>query len=260
MTKLKKNVRHRHILTSLAANAGMSVSDLSNQLAVSKQTIRRDLDELSERGEISRTYGGASAPAVGIEPNLAERGQTLLAERTQIADLACELFKERDTIMIGGGITAMFCAQAFARSFQRLQIVTNSISVATVMAKSGSHRVILAPGDYDPMEGCVVGAETQAFIDKFRADVAVIGASGLDREGIYEVHTGISWVDRAMLRRSHRGMVVVTDNKMGHSHLEHICPLSSLDMVVTNARPPIEIQKALYDSGVEVHFPKPASE
>lgn len=253
--KLKKSERHRLILIALAANSGMTVSDLAEELAVSKQTIRRDLDELSENGEVNRTFGGASSPRVGQEPNLAERGQTKIAERTQISDVASRLIKEGETIMIGAGVTTSYLAQTLARRFQRLQILTNNLSAATILAKSRTHRVILLPGDYDPMEGCVVGSETLAFIDKFRADVAVIGASGIDGEGLYEVHSGIAWVDRVMMRRSNRNIAILPDDRFGHAHLEQICLLSELDDVVTNTRPANGIVEALRRDEVELHYP-----
>ncbi len=256
MAKLRKKERHRHILTALAANAGMTVTDLAVELLVSKQTIRRDLDELSENGEINRTYGGAASPPVGIEPNLAERGQMMIPERTQIADVAVKMFREGETIMIGPGVSTSFFAQFLAREYQRLQILTNSLSVATIMAKSGSHRVVLIPGDYEPLEGCVTGAETLAFVEKFRADVAVIGASGIDQEGVYEAHSGISWVDRAMLSRSLRNMVLLTDDKFNHPYLEKICSLGDLDALVTNKAPEGQLLSALNDADVSCHLPK----
>ncbi len=233
-TRSKKARRHHHILTSLAANSGMTVADLADQLEVSRQTIRRDLDELSSAGRINRTYGGASTPPVGQEPNMVERGRSNVRERMQIAELAMSLVCENDVIMLSGGLTTSVIAQQLSLSFERLQILTNSLSVAAILGKSGASRIVMLPGDYDGSEGCTIGAETLEFIKKFRGDLAFIGGTGIDCNGLYEVHSGLSWVDRAMIAQCTRSAALLTCDKVGNSYFEKICALEDLDYFVTN--------------------------
>jgi hypothetical protein len=58
-------------------------------------------------------------------------------------------------------------------------------------------------------EDCVCGAETLEFLEKFRADTAIFGASGLFEGGACEVHSGIAWVDRVMLRQARRHILLL---------------------------------------------------
>jgi len=69
----KKDARQRAILAELNANAAMRTSQLAEKLGVSAQTIRRDIEELTERGMINRTYGGATGRHVGLQPVFDER-------------------------------------------------------------------------------------------------------------------------------------------------------------------------------------------
>lgn len=67
--KLTKPERQKLITDKLKEFPALRVSELSQDIGVSTETIRRDLDELESLGLISRTYGGA-APAVTKEPSL----------------------------------------------------------------------------------------------------------------------------------------------------------------------------------------------
>src|SRR5882724_11973456 len=86
--KPKKRDRQEHILSAINAHAAVEVSYLAEELGVSTQTVRRDLDELSVNGVINRTYGGAAVRGVGLEPTLMERSRMATSERSIIADLA----------------------------------------------------------------------------------------------------------------------------------------------------------------------------
>ncbi len=253
--KLKKAERQKRIVTAITANAALGVSELAADLGVSKQTVRRDLDELSVNGEVNRTYGGAAARPAGLEPSFMERRHMSVAERAQIAEVASELFGDGETIMIGPGVTTHHFAQVLATRYNRLQVFTNSLGVATIMANNSSNRVVLTPGEYDPAEGCVCGAETLAFLEKFRADTAVFSASGVDEDGVYEVHSGTAWVDRAMLQRSNRHILLLPHTKFDEPRLELICPLSALDIFVADQRPEGGLLDALNSQDVEIKTP-----
>ena len=51
--------RHHEILKRLSKFGSVKVSDLSNSLNVTKETIRSDLNELARLGYLTRCHGGA---------------------------------------------------------------------------------------------------------------------------------------------------------------------------------------------------------
>ncbi|NYY75508.1 DeoR/GlpR transcriptional regulator [Escherichia coli] len=51
--------RHHEILKRLSKFGSVKVSDLSNSLNVTKETIRSDLNELAGLGYLTRCHGGA---------------------------------------------------------------------------------------------------------------------------------------------------------------------------------------------------------
>lgn len=256
--KFSKQERQQRIVAAIAANAAVGISTLAEALDVTKQTIRRDLDELSANGLINRTYGGGAIRPVGLEPGFIERSHVSAREREVIARLAAGLLSDGEVIMLGAGVTTHYLARELALRSKRQQVLTNNINAVSVLATNSNIRVIIAPGDYEAKEGCVSGEETLAFLDKFRADVAIIGASGVYREGVCEVNSGIAWVDRTMLKRARRHILLVLSAKMDLSNLELVCPLDQIDILVTDSTPVGELLEALQAAGVEVVTPEGA--
>ena len=75
----KKDAEPRAIVAELNANAPMRTSQLAEKLGVSAETIRRDIEELTERRMINRTYGGATGRHVDLQPVFDERAALALA-------------------------------------------------------------------------------------------------------------------------------------------------------------------------------------
>lgn len=244
--------RRARIVAELRANPAVRVAELARAFGVSTETIRRDLDALSDRGLVSRTYGGAAA--VAVEPSLARRARDRVEPRERIARRGVELVERQQVILIDCGSTTLHLGRRLAADRDGLTVVTNAPAIAAAVAANPSNRAVLCPGDYSPREGGVFGPETLAFLRRFHADLAVIGASGLTAEGVTEVQSGAAWVKRAMLERARRRVLLVDQTKFQQARLEVVCPLDRIDDLVTDAPPPPELATALREAGVRLHL------
>ena len=118
----KKTRRHDRILSALEANPSIRVNELAGELGVSTETVRRDLTELDDTGQIKRTYGGAVRTKT-FEPALAERSTLHIAAREKIAQMAVEYVGEANSIFIGGGATTLHFARALRETDRRLTVL-----------------------------------------------------------------------------------------------------------------------------------------
>src|ERR1700712_5240894 len=80
--------------------------DLSEKLSVSEDTIRRDLNELAEKGVILKVHGGAMSKTFH-SPFDGKNQVYALAAKQQIAEKAIGLLKKNMTVMMEGGTTIM---------------------------------------------------------------------------------------------------------------------------------------------------------
>ena len=258
--RLRKQERQARILAELKTAPAIRVSSIALKFAVSDETIRRDLDELSEGGRLNRTYGGASVAPMGVELSLNERYHIRVEERTTIAQHAMKLVTPGEVLMVDAGSTTTHFANQLAAAFSELTVITNSVAAATTLASSPSIRVILCPGDYDAREGGVFGPETNAFLQRFMANKCFIGASGLTSNGPTEVNSGSAWVKRTMVAQSRRRVLLVDKSKYELPMLELVCPLGDLDDIVVDDAPSKALTKRVQNTGVQIHLAPAAKE
>jgi DeoR/GlpR family transcriptional regulator of sugar metabolism len=252
--RLSKRDRQQRILAELRVSATLRISELANELGVSYETIRRDLEEMGENGLINRTYGGAVARPFGFEPAWNERAHAKTAEREQIASLAIKFVQPGEVLMVDAGATTLHFARRLAAELKDLTVITNSFAVAQAAATNPSMTVIACPGRYDVHEGGVVGPDCIAFLTRFNANRAVIGSSGLTLEGPNEANSNAAAVKRAMYDRAQEHMLLIDHTKFGQPHLEVVCPLTEVHRIVTDKPPAREMALALRKAEIELNL------
>jgi DeoR/GlpR family transcriptional regulator of sugar metabolism len=247
-----KAERHQSILAALATDPTVRISALAAAFGVSAETVRRDIEELSRQGAVRRTYGGASVVQAGLQPELSSRERMAVAERARIGAAAAAMIGAGDVVMLDAGSTTAHFARALAARGIAATVLTNSLVAAAELAPAAAIRVLLCPGEVSAAERGVYGSETEGFIRRFNADLAVIGASGLTEEGPSEAISRAAWVKRAMLARAPRRMLLADSGKFGRGLLECVCPLADLTDLVTEAPPPPSLAAALGRAGTAV--------
>ncbi|MCG7361274.1 DeoR/GlpR family DNA-binding transcription regulator [Roseomonas sp. ACRSG] len=249
---LGKAARHAAILEALSTDPTVRISTLAEDFGVSTETVRRDIEALSARGVVRRTYGGASVSHPASQPRLSEREQLLVAERSRIGHAAAALVEEGMVVMLDAGSTTTHFARALAGRGIRATLLTNSLDAALAAGVSDALRVLVAPGELSAVERGLYGPETAAFLRRFHVDMSVIGASGLTEEGPCEAESRAAWVKRAMLERAPRRLLLVDSSKFGRVFLEQICPPEQITDLVTEAHPPVPLAAALGRHGLRL--------
>jgi DeoR/GlpR family transcriptional regulator of sugar metabolism len=252
--KLNKRQRQERILARLANTVAVRIATLAAEYQVTTETIRRDLDELAGRGLLARTYGGAAGRALASEPGVKARAQTLVAERQRIARCAAAFVSSGDVLMIDAGSTTTHLAEALMQNTFELKVITNSLGAARLLGQSDMIEVTLCPGDLRWTEEAVYGAETLAFLDRFHADFAFIGAGGFTPDEVTDADASAAWVKRKMIARCERAVLIADHQKAGLTQFAHVCAIGDLDDLVTDAALPPEFAEAFAGAGVQLHI------
>ncbi len=250
----RKHLRQDRIIALLRANPTVRIAELAREFEVSTETVRRDLDELSETGAVNRTYGGAARSSLGHEAAVNERLLEHVGERESIGRYASTLVEPGELVMIDGGSTTIHFARQLAAVGRDLTVLTNSLGVAAAVSQNPSSKVVICPGDYHPYEGIVTGPETIAFLERFFVDKTFIGASGLTEAGPSEAHSGAAWVKRRMLEQAKQRCLLLDASKFGAIRHELICPLTNIDELVTDRKPSDWLYSALHQASVTTHI------
>ena len=170
-------------IVQLARREGqVSVEGLAARFGLTAQTIRKDLNDLCSTGALKRTHGGAVFPS-GVE-NLEYEARRRIAakEKTAIGKATAALIPSNASLFINIGTTTEAVSQALL-DHPGLMVITNNINVANRMRIYPNIEVVIAGGVVRGSDGGVVGEAAVDFIDQFKVDFAVIGASAIDADG-----------------------------------------------------------------------------
>jgi DeoR family glycerol-3-phosphate regulon repressor len=246
------NERQAEIMARARADGRVLVDDLAVAFDVTTQTIRRDLNLMSQGGLLTRIHGGAM-PATSITNlDYAERRALALTEKRAIGERAAAMIPDGCSLIINIGTTTEQVAHAL-RDRRDLFVVTNNINVVNILSGTPSKEIILAGGAVRQSDGAIVGDEAVAFIRKFRVDFAIIGASALDEDGsIMDYDVREVAVARAIAANARRTILVCDHHKFERSAPVRICDLSDIDDFVTDRPPPRAFREACDREGVAI--------
>lgn len=253
--KSRKALRQSSILAALEGNPALRVNQLAEDLSVSTETIRRDLAELDQRGQLSRTYGGAVSASNRFEPVLNDRLLLKVAERRAIAARAMELVAEEEALLLGGGATMLQFARALRGIDRRLTVITPTYPVAVELAANPLIEIVLLPGTFEVQERMVCGPETIRAVERYRAPVALIGASGLNGEGVSEAMLGAGEVYGAMLSSAKRSLILADHSKFDKRALVLLTPWQETLTLVTDREPDGVLRAAIRDGRAGLSIP-----
>ncbi len=229
--------RQVEIVDWLREKGRVTVEDLASHFAVTPQTIRRDLNDLSDAQLVVRVHGGAMV-ASGVV-NLAYEARKLIAgpHKRLIGEAAARLVPDHASVFINIGTTTEEVARALG-GHSGLLVITNSLQVATELYRNPGIEVIVTGGSVRRSDGGIVGAQSEAVIAQFRVDLAVIGTSAIDADGtlldfdIREVQAA-----RAIIEHARRVVLVTDSSKFARSAPVRVAHLDDVDILVTDRLP-----------------------
>lgn len=234
-------------------NELVSVSDLSLRLAVSESTIRRDLDELSRQGFLSRTHGGAMrARPTLVEPPMLQRMDEHPNEKKRIGCYAANLIQDGETIFLGSGTTVLEIARAIPQG-KKLTVITNSLPVINLLTRHPQIELIVIGGLLRQSELSMIGHLAEKDIQEFRADKAFMGMHAIDAvHGLTNDHLPEVSTDRAILKIASEVIIVAHHSKFGMLSSVRVAPVTAARTIITDHAAGNEQIEALQALGVQV--------
>jgi len=234
---MRKSTRERQDrITAGAYSTGeVFVRELVVELGVSEATIRRDLHQLEERGQLELVHGGAILPR---RSDFSYRSKALrhVEAKRRIGELAGARVRDGDQIFLDSGTT---CSEMIPhlKAKRGLNIIVNSARLALEL-DGLDVSVILLGGQYRPARMDTVGPLASAALDQLRGYDAFIGADGVDMEfGLTASDVESASIYRQAIQNARTVTVVADHSKFAESGLCRIVDWSPITRIITNRRP-----------------------
>ncbi|MEJ1130383.1 DeoR/GlpR family DNA-binding transcription regulator [Variovorax sp. CCNWLW225] len=243
--------RKQHILSVLRRDGSVVAKSLSEELALSEDTIRRDLRELAAEGLLQRVHGGA-LPLARAEADFAGRLQLATAEKVAIGRAAARLVRPGQVVFIDGGTTAVQMARHLPESL-RATVVTHSPSVAVELAGHVAVEVVLIGGRLFRHSMVAVGAAAMDAISRIHADTFFMGVTGVQAEaGLTTGDDEEAAIKRALMAAAAETVVLASSEKIGAASAWVINPVSAATSLLVSPEAPAPALAALRKVGLAI--------
>ena len=250
--KLKIDIRRQAILEQLNRDGIVQVAELSQRLGATPATIRNDLDTLAAEGQLDRIQGGAVRkvkPTEGWTSPVAPVGQG----RRAIAESVLSYIKDGDTLFINSGMTTMAVAEVLSLR-KNLNIVTNSLAVANYLAHQADMRLILLGGELNANYGFTYGGDALEQLSRYQPQWSILSVDGVHPEhGITTYHADEAMIDRTMIARAQKTIIVADHRKIGRVGFSHICGVGENQLLITDSGCDDTQLERIRNAGAEVH-------
>lgn len=257
MDDLSTAERRSQIAQMVLENGKVSVSDLVKQFQVTEPSIRRDLTLLEKSGRLKRIHGGAiPVPGNSRTDSFAEKKELHVNAKERIGKVAAEMIKPNNVLLLDSGTTTLQVIRHIPLAFRTgniITLVTNSLPIAQEVLTWPSPNLTMLGGLYLPDYQATVGPQTLTQLQELTSDIVFLGADGLTlHSGATTANILMAEVDRRMVERSRRVILVTDSSKIGRVGFVPIKPVHAFHTLITDTNAPPDFVQSLREIGVEV--------
>lgn len=250
--------RTERILRELRQAGSISVEQLCALLGVSVATVRRDLQELEDRGLLQRTHGGA----VSIEPlfyepfrhdsSFQEQIERHAEEKRRIALAAADMVQDGDTVALTAGTTTTEVVRSI-RNRRGVTVVTSTINVAMELTKRKDLEVFVTGGFLRGDWFSLVGPAAGYAMSQIHVDKVFLGVNGIDvQKGLTSANSGEAAINRVMVDQAKQRIVVADRSKLGAIATYRFCGAKEVHVLITDSQAEEAQIQPFENLGIEV--------
>ena len=238
--------RQQDIVELTRKTGRVTVEQLAAHFDVTPQTIRKDLNELCDRGLLQRVHGGAVLSSSVVNYGY-EAG-----EKRRIGLKAASLITDNCSLFINIGTTTEQVAQGL-RGKQGVLAISNNINVINILYGDPGIDTIVAGGMVRHTDGGIVGEAAVDFIHQFKVDYAIIGVSAIDEDGsLLDYDYREVKVAKAIIENARHTILVADSMKYERTAPVRIAHLSQLGTFVTDKPPSARLRQICQENDVDI--------
>ncbi|TCD28607.1 DeoR/GlpR transcriptional regulator [Pedobacter psychrodurus] len=227
-----KEERQQYIISQLNIHNKVLSTDLSAQLDVSEDTVRRDLNELADLGKIFKVYGGALSKSFHYP--FSAREVYNKEGKKAIARKALGLIESGMVLVVSGGTTMLELARMFPEDLY-CTIFTVSPLVGIELAEHPNITVNLLAGRLELNSHIVTGSQVISQLSEIKADLCFLGTNGISLgNGISDSDWEVVQVKKAMINAAHKTALLCISEKLDSSKRMKICNFNAVDYLITD--------------------------
>lgn len=246
-----KQERHAYILHQIDLHNQVLSAGLSQELDVSEDTIRRDLQELATLEKLVKVHGGALSLSFN-DYHSTTQNVYAHAQKKVIAAKAATLIQNDMCVLTTGGTTLIEMARHLSPSL-KATFISGSLPVALEYSYHPLIDVIMIGDKVSKNAKITVGGEAITQIKRIKADLCFLGINAINVEtGISDNDWEVVQVKKAMIESAQKLICLTIAEKINSSQPFQVCPVEEIDMLITEL-PPDDLRLEPYrQMGIQV--------
>jgi DeoR/GlpR family transcriptional regulator of sugar metabolism len=246
-----KKERQAFILHQVNLHNKVLSSSLSQEMNVSEDTIRRDLQELADAGSLIKVHGGALSRSFNNH-YLPENEIYSFDKKRSIATKAIDLIQDGMFVLTSGGTTIIELARALSPNL-KATFISGSIPVVMEYMKHPNIDVIVIGDKVSKSSKITVGGDAIEKIKQIRADLCILGINAIDADhGVTDNDWDVVQLKKAMIESSKKVICLTITEKINTSQPIQVCPLDKIDILITESDPTDRIFEPYKNKGIKV--------
>lgn len=246
--------RQQIILERLRANGRINARDLSRELGLSVESIRRDLITLEQQSLLKRVHGGAVdiARLVIPEPPMAERSKIKTAEKERIAAVALDHLPDSGVLFMEAASISVMIAERLP-SDRDFLIATNGLLVAQALSALKNVEVLMVGGRLRPRSMSTVDDWALESLRSLHLDTAFLGSLAYSTTaGLTTGDAADAAVKRLILGVAEKNILLAEAAKYGAISVCRYGDIEDLDMLITDESLSESARKELREYDLEI--------
>jgi DeoR/GlpR family transcriptional regulator of sugar metabolism len=241
-----KKERQSFILHKVNLHNKVLSAQLCEEINVSEDTIRRDLQELAEEGKLLKVHGGALSHS--FNQTTYPGSQVYSQENKAIAALV----QDGMFVLTSGGTTILELAKALPPGL-KATFISGSIPAVLEYMNHPNIDIIVIGDKVSKNSRITVGAEAINQIKNIKADLCFLGINAIDlKQGVTDNDWDVVMVKRAMIEASQKVVGLTISEKINTFQPLHVCELKKIDLLVTEQPENSPILLPYAQAGVQI--------
>ncbi|WP_126971129.1 DeoR/GlpR family DNA-binding transcription regulator [Gynurincola endophyticus] len=246
-----KKERQAYILHQVNLHNKVLSSGLSQEMNVSEDTIRRDLQELAEEGKLIKVHGGALSHSFNqvsypVTDVYSQDNKRIVAQK------AASLIRDGMFVITTGGTTIIEMAKALPPQL-KATFISGSIPAVLEYIQHPTIDVIVLGDKVAKNSKITVGGEAISQVRKIRADLCFLGINAIDvKDGITDSDWDVVQLKKAMIESSQKVVCLTIAEKLNTLQPIHISPIQDIDVLITELPSTDPKLKPFIDAGITV--------
>ena len=245
-----KTKRIQQIKEYVFEHQTVSMDELVTVFDVSKNTIRRDVQELVDLGEIRKVYGGVAANGSSLV-SFSDRKTQNQSQKKVIAELAAQFVDDGDVIFVDSGTTTLELID-FIKT-KNLTIITNNLNFIINSLPYENLHVISTGGSLERKTNSFVSLTKFDILKSYNFNKAFMATTGISfSNGVTNASPLESEIKKIAVERSANVFLLVDHHKFDKYGLMTYCGLEQIDYLVTDQMPPENYREFAQQNRIEL--------